>query len=55
MYLFRPFLTPFTVFEDKRLADEAVAAVEKVVNQDGYEKRSLDQKGATTELKENVV
>ncbi|KXX74778.1 Lactose permease [Madurella mycetomatis] len=43
------------IFEDKRLADEAVAAVEKVVHQDAYEKRSLDQKGATTELKENVV
>lgn len=44
-----------TVFEDKRYADEAVAAVEKVVGAGGQERHSLEQKAGTTEVKENVV
>jgi len=43
-----------TVFEDKALADEAVAAVEKVVNNDALDRLSVDRK-ATTETKEHAV
>ncbi|KAK3897102.1 lactose permease [Staphylotrichum tortipilum] len=42
------------MFEDKALADEAVAAVEKVVNNDALDRLSVDRK-ATTETKEHVV
>jgi hypothetical protein len=43
------------VFEDKALADQAVAAVEKVVQQDTFDRViSTEQKGTTTE-KETVV
>lgn len=41
------------VFEDKRLADEAVAAVEKVIQHD--DDVPIDQKQATAETKENVL
>ena len=42
------------VFEDKRLADEAVAAVEKVIQHENYDGH-IDQKHATAETKENAV
>lgn len=48
-------LTHATVFEDKALADEAVAAVEKVVNNDALDRLSADRKGTTAETKESVV
>ncbi|KAK4235066.1 lactose permease [Achaetomium macrosporum] len=42
------------IFEDKRLADEAVAAVEKVVHHgEGYERPSVDQKHPTAEAREH--
>jgi len=43
------------VFEDKRLADEAVAAVKKVVNDDGFFDPSNGNKGAAAEVKEAIV
>jgi hypothetical protein len=46
------------VFEDKALADEAVAAVEKVVHHHGGEgeRTSFEaNKRGVTEIKENVV
>ncbi|KAK5654758.1 hypothetical protein OQA88_7083 [Cercophora sp. LCS_1] len=42
------------MFEDKHLADQAVAAVKKVVGEDAGEKGSLDGKGPTAEAKETV-
>ncbi|KAL2140933.1 hypothetical protein VTI28DRAFT_3030 [Corynascus sepedonium] len=43
------------MFEDKRLADEAVAAVKKVVNDDGFFDPSNGNKGAAAEVKEAIV
>jgi sugar porter (SP) family MFS transporter len=45
------------MFEDRALADQAVAAVEKVVHHadDNHIKRSTDEKGGSAEVKENVV
>ncbi|KAK4151654.1 general substrate transporter [Chaetomidium leptoderma] len=43
------------MFEDKALADEAVAAVEKVVNQDTFDSIEQKKAGTTTDTKETVV
>jgi hypothetical protein len=43
------------VFEDKALADEAVAAVEKVVQHDTMDRITSADKGPTAENKENLV
>ena len=44
------------MFEDKALADQAVAAVEKVVQQDTFDRViNAEQKGTKADTKETVV